>query len=394
MGPIIIHGPKTENYDYDLGPVLLTDWYHETATKLSQTAITQQLGLPPVSPNGLINGKNINTLGDDGVGERWTTTFRAGKKHLLRLVNTGTEVTFKFSIDGHKLRVVAMDWVPIQPYTTNTLFISIGQRYDVIVEANQTPKDYWMRATPQLTCLALNTQVFNIRGIVRYDASSTETPKTLSGTIVDACIDEKLTDLIPYHEHVVGAPVQTVELNPLTLADPEDSYALRWYSDKKSDQPYGPTFNNPAIQQIIKGPTTPLTTELVPIELPGAKKWVYFIIQSQVPLTHPMHLHGHDVYTLARGVGLYLPGTTKLNLENPTRRDTVLLPASGFLVLAFETDNPGIWLLHCHIAWHLHHGLAMTVVERREDIQTVYSGEMWKVNEVCADWKASGLPNE
>jgi hypothetical protein len=28
MGPLIIHGPSNANYDIDLGPVFLTDWYH------------------------------------------------------------------------------------------------------------------------------------------------------------------------------------------------------------------------------------------------------------------------------------------------------------------------------------------------------------------------------
>ncbi len=26
-----------------------------------------------------------------------------------------------------------------------------------------------------------------------------------------------------------------------------------------------------------------------------------------------------------------------------------MLPAGGWLVIAFPTDNPGAWLLHCHI---------------------------------------------
>jgi hypothetical protein len=28
VGPLIIHGPSNANYDIDLGPVFLTDWYH------------------------------------------------------------------------------------------------------------------------------------------------------------------------------------------------------------------------------------------------------------------------------------------------------------------------------------------------------------------------------
>ncbi|KAJ5260569.1 hypothetical protein N7478_012174 [Penicillium angulare] len=29
-GPIVIHGPATSDYDIELGPVFITDWFHET----------------------------------------------------------------------------------------------------------------------------------------------------------------------------------------------------------------------------------------------------------------------------------------------------------------------------------------------------------------------------
>ena len=34
----------------------------------------------------------------------------------------------------------------------------------------------------------------------------------------------------------------------------------------------------------------------------------------------------------------------KLNTNNPARRDVVLLPANGFVVIAFKADNPGSWV--------------------------------------------------
>jgi FtsP/CotA-like multicopper oxidase with cupredoxin domain len=37
--------------------------------------------------------------------------------------------------------------------------------------------------------------------------------------------------------------------------------------------------------------------------------------------------------------------------NNPTRRDTTMLPAWGWVVVAFKTGNPGAWLFHCHVAW-------------------------------------------
>ena len=54
---------------------------------------------------------------------------------------------------------------------------------------------------------------------------------------------------------------------------------------------------------------------------------------------------------------------------NPTRRDTATLPAGGYMLLAFPADNPGLWVMHCHIAWHASQGLSVQFLERKNEIQ-------------------------
>lgn len=94
-GPIVVHGPTTANYDIDLGPVMLTDWFHTYYTNsLEQVFHAAPTGpiLPPMANNMLIQGKaNYNcsdtTLActpDAGLAK---FTFQSGKKHLLRLIN-------------------------------------------------------------------------------------------------------------------------------------------------------------------------------------------------------------------------------------------------------------------------------------------------------------------
>lgn len=75
----------------------------------------------------------------------------------------------------------------------------------------------------------------------------------------------------------------------------------------------------------------------------------YLVIETTLAVTHPIHLHGHDFFVLAQDTGSFNASTASINWSNPMRRDVAMLPASGHLVLAFETDNPGIWLMHCHI---------------------------------------------
>jgi FtsP/CotA-like multicopper oxidase with cupredoxin domain len=60
-------------------------------------------------------------------------TVKAGKKYLLRLINTSAEGMQKFTLDGHNFTVIANDFVPINPYTTDVITLGVGQRSDVIV---------------------------------------------------------------------------------------------------------------------------------------------------------------------------------------------------------------------------------------------------------------------
>ena len=45
------------------------------------------------------------------------------------------------------------------------------------------------------------------------------------------------------------------------------------------------------------------------------------------------------------------------------RKDTVMLPAGGYVVINFLSDNPGYWFLHCHIEVHQLEGMALIVNE-------------------------------
>ena len=63
----------------------------------------------------------------------------------------------------------------------------------------------------------------------------------------------------------------------------------------------------------------------------------------------------------------------------------------GYVVIAFKTDNPGSWLMHCHIAFHASFGLALQFLERQNDAAGLWpsrntSAALTEAQRVCNNW--------
>ena len=75
-------------------------------------------------------------------------------------------------------------------------------------------------------------------------------------------------------------------------------------------------------------------------------------ITNETAWYHPIHVHGHSFRVIARSA-------------QPTRyrewQDTVLIPPRETADIAFVADNPGDWMLHCHILDHQEGGLMAVV---------------------------------
>ncbi|KAK8004283.1 hypothetical protein PG989_004002 [Apiospora arundinis] len=374
-GGIVINGPATANYDEDLGIISLLDWDKQPASSMWDVS---QTGAQPTLDNGLING--TNTYGSDGAagttGKRFTTKFEKGKSYRIRLINAAIDTHFRFSIDNHKMMVIANDLVPIVPYNTTTLSIAMGQRYDIIVQADQSSvaQNFWMRAKPQ-SC-SKNGNADNIKGIVHY-GSSTATPSTTAYSADDNCLDEKASNLVPHVAKKVGTSLYN-SLHNVSISK-NDQKLWRWYLNSttlKLD------WANPTVMQIQNQMTNFAASDAV-FQLEKADEWAYTVIETNFPVAHPIHLHGHDFFVLAQGQGAYNDSVV-YNRNNPVRRDTAMLPASGYLVMAFQTDNPGAWLMHCHIGWHAEQGFALQYVERQSEIPNIYNSN--DLNDNCNNW--------
>ncbi|KAK1756383.1 multicopper oxidase-domain-containing protein [Echria macrotheca] len=422
-GPLVIHGPTSEEWDIDVGPILMADWIHDTAFDAfnceAYSCGVNGSESPPKSDTIVVNGIGPFKQSDGKFTNNYfKAKFQPGKKHLLRLINVAAASSFVFSIDNHTMTVVANDLVAVKPYTTNSVLVGIGQRYTVVVEANQKTGSYWMRTAPADGCHSFRTdptthaftQVKETSSFIVYegapplpfpDSSSVKQPN-----ITTACTDEtehndgRLEPVVRWD--INPTPTNNVSRDSFTAA--LESFNMPWLVP---DKPYAhwllanDTLSNP-LWIDFGAPTIlhPLKSDNFSsiIRFDQSDGFVFLIIDSfflfnpngllrAIPISHPIHLHGSDFVILAQNRTKYDPKTSPkfFNFDNPPRRDVAMLPGGGYLALAFKPDNPGAWLMHCHIAWHASSGLALQLVVRPKELRDG-NGDLGPVIQGCRTW--------
>lgn len=191
---------------------------------------------------------------------------------------------------------MGIDFVPIHPYTTDVLKIGIGQRYDIVIEANQPVSNYWLRvdaldlsvapgqAPP---CGASNKMANHNMAIVSYIGAPDDTEPTTTAYEHDTvCADEPYDLLVPWLAKNVGAVGETVSKN-LVIMQNSTTQIYRWYL---SGTTFQMDYSQPTLLSVYNNNTVYAGPLALNIDTPG--EWVYIIIETPVALSHPIHLHG------------------------------------------------------------------------------------------------------
>lgn len=382
FGTIVINGPASLDYDIDLGAYPISDYYYETAEEL--TEIVMATPGAPDSGNVLFNGKNINPLGEGG--EYSTLTLTPGKSHRLRLINPSVEHNYQVSIVDHDMTVIATDLVPVNASTVDNIFLGTGQRVDVVIDASEEVSNYWMNVTMFEENQCGRSKNPFPAAIIHYDGASDDLP-TKKGTKPAnvGCADNlSFSPVVPR-----SAPLDSF------LADEDNTFDISFevapvVTWKVDGSAINVDWNRPVLQYVMEGNTSyPEANNLVHIDEEDV--WTFWVVENGSPVDHPMHLHGHDMLVLGASAknagGFTSADKSLLQGENPTRRDTTMLPAGGWLVIAFKTDNPGVWLFHCHIAWHVSGGLSVDFLERAtEQADLISTSQADEFDQTCALW--------
>lgn len=276
-GPMVIHGPSSLPYDIDVGPVMLSDWYHIPYFALVSDAVGTDFSvIPPTSDSNLINGRgrfNCSDASFDSTNDAlssytesnltWTCVddaplssfrFQSGKTHRLRLINHGANGVQKFSIDHHTLTVIAVDYVPVVPYTVDVATLGDGQRTDVLVTALDTPTAaIWMRSsTPGGETCGGSTHP-EVRAAIYYEAADpTVEPTSTSANPINetstSCTDDPLTLTTPAYSLTPPADAWTQDIGLSLVVNSTGNFEFQ-----VNGQAFHADYNVPLLPQVTAG---------------------------------------------------------------------------------------------------------------------------------------------
>ncbi|OWZ32979.1 ferro-O2-oxidoreductase [Cryptococcus neoformans c45] len=366
--------------DYTL---VVSDWYHrQHLDLLTNDFLTWEnpTGAEPVPDSAVIylvkDGRYYPSAEDvangAAVSDNLSIPFEAGKKYKIRVINMSALAMFYIALDQHNINVIEVDGVEIEPYSVDALPLSVAQRYSILVEAkNETDRNYAMTVMQDVGMYDYLPDELVLNNTIQISYSSSSPPAD------EVIYPEGFTD------------IDDTTLTPLlqsAMAPADIEYTLHVNFDTYDDGTNRGNFNNVTFQE---PPTASIFTALTM----GNASFLPFVYGAQtnaftyphmanIQLTvynwdagsHPFHFHGHEFQVVQKsfdvtdeedkGNGEIVEGQ-----ENPMRRDTITIPATGKVVLRWRADNPGAWFFHCHIDWHLSSGLAAVFIEAPEKFQ-------------------------
>ncbi|XP_030377215.1 L-ascorbate oxidase [Scaptodrosophila lebanonensis] len=354
-----------------------------------------------------------------------------GYRYRMRVISNGVfNCPVEFSVEGHKLLIISTDGNDIEPVLADGFFLTSSERFDFVLEANQYAKNYWIRVRGFEDCAERNLYqgaVLSYRGAAR-----TELPVgPIAGNSRERrqhTTEEEEEDEPPFFindcrfapsnvSNLLQTPAEkdtnvgTVALRSLEPVPwPRYTKFLTYYSSfgfrmapngEQLFQIDDISYNPPTIsllqgRQLYKDDTyfcnrsslaaqgrnceRELCECLNVIRLPAFRP-IEMVIVNYMDQTHPLHIHGYTFRLVGQGV---LGNLSDLrNVRELDRRgrlprlsddfaavakDTVQLPAMGYVIVRFITDNPGFWFYHCHIESHAVQGM-VAVLKVGEDYQ-------------------------
>ncbi|KAI5964077.1 uncharacterized protein KGF55_002019 [Candida pseudojiufengensis] len=374
-GMIIIER-ENEPYKYDESfDISVNDHYHLETPEIMKNFLSRfnPTGAEPIPQNSLFNEtKNV------------TISVEPNKSYLLRIVNMGLFVSQYLFVEDHTFVIVEADGVTVEPYEVDSIYITVGQRYVVLLKTkSNTDKNYRFANILDMEMLDFvpeDLQLVSTNYLVYNDDANL--PKHLPYFDFENTVS-KLKGFDDFylkplsHEKLLPEPDMTIEVN-FTMDVLGNGVTYAMFNGKTYVPPKVPILytvlssGNNSNNDIIYGTNTNSF-------ILQSNEIIEIILNNNDPGKHAFHLHGHNFQLISRSEGtddeddpiVFDPNNEKMinYPKYPLVRDTVEVKSNGYFVLRFKANNPGVWFFHCHVDWHLEQGLALVLIESPNEIQ-------------------------
>ena len=255
-----------------------------------------------------------------------TLPVRAGERIRLRLLNAAIARIMTLRFEGHRPVIVALDGQPCDPHepADGRILLGPAMRADVMLD---------MRGLPGSRHRVIDDF---------YDR--------LSYTLVHLAYDTAP----PVRAHPLDAPVG-LPANPVPRPDLSAAilHEVRLQGGMMSGMGGGGKMGGVAAWAINgQSMTGDGNADMPPLFRIDRGRSCILDFRNETAWWHPMHLHGHSFNVLTRD-GVPVP--------HDEWGDTVLVRPRERVRVAFVADNPGDWMLHCHVMEHQAGGLMTTI---------------------------------
>ncbi|GLJ26186.1 hypothetical protein SUGI_0502410 [Cryptomeria japonica] len=380
--------------------ILLGEWWNRNPIDVVNQA-TRTGAAPNVSDAFLINGQP-GDLYPCSRRDTFFTSIYNGETQMLRIVNAALNTELFFTIANHKMTVVAVDAGYTKPFRTKYVMLGPGQTTDVIIRGSRSRRgSYYMAARAYSSAQGVPFDNTTTTAILRY--ATQRTPPVMpilppyNDTRTATYFSRGLRSLGD-REHPVFVPKTVSEnlfftvglgllncprnrrcggpngtrfaasMNNFSFVLPSSSSILQAHYFRQNGVFTTDFPDNPPVrfdytaQNVSRSLWSPVkATKVKVLKFNTAVQVILQGTNIFAAENHPIHLHGYDFYIVGEGFGNYNPRTDpqNFNLIDPPQRNTVAVPVNGWAAIRFVADNPGAWLMHCHLDVHITWGLAM-----------------------------------
>jgi laccase len=411
-GPIVILPKRGVPYPFPVKPykevpIIFGEWFNADPEAIIAQALKTGAG-PNISDAFTINGLP-GPLYNCSSKDTFKLKVQPGRWYLLRLINAALNEELFFSIANHTLTVVDVDAAYVKPFHTDVVLITPGQTTNVLLRAEPDAgcptATHLMLARPYGTGQPGTFDNTTVAAVLEYAPPGhikslplfRPSLPALNDTAFAANYSAKLRSLATpdYPANVprgvdrsfffaVGLGTNPCPANQ-TCQGPNGSMFTASMNNVSFDMPttallqahygniagvYTTDFPAAPLEPFNYTGTPPNNTNVsngTKVVVLQYNTSVEVVLQDTSILgaeSHPLHLHGFDFFVVGQGFGNYdsSKDPAKFNLIDPVQRNTVGVPAGGWVAIRFFADNPGVWFMHCHLEVHTSWGLKMAWV--------------------------------